>query len=122
MGLLNKSNKTQTIGWIDYAISPGADFKKLTQLIEEDVEKVEDDATNTFDISCGRGIGKCPIVWFTTGKYHDGHWDYSFYILQEDGTFKYSHKCPLLYYGGIWAIGISKECFEKWLDIYGATE
>ena len=55
MGLLNKSNKTQNIGWIDYAISPGADFKKLTQLIEEDVEKVEDDATNTFDISCGRG-------------------------------------------------------------------
>lgn len=121
MGLLNKNNKAQTMSWIDYATGSNINLKNLIQLIKEDAGEM----TYTQDliyISCAYGPNKIIKTWFSMGKKCGAYWEYTYYVLQEDGTFKYSHKCPLLYYGGIWAIGISKECFEKWLDIYGTTE
>lgn len=122
MGLLNKDNKGKTtsiinvdtlsIDEMDILFANHISFGHSTSILPED----------SLCIISGYGPNKIIKTWFSMGKKCGAYWEYTYYVLREDGTFKYSHKCPLLYYGGIWAIGISKECFEKWLDIYGTTE
>lgn len=115
MGLLNKSNKTQNIGWIDYAISQGSNPEDLIRLIKKDVGKMED-AQSGFHINCGYGITGYVITWFTIiSKDRFGNWGYKYYILQEDGTFELRYFYPPVDFDITCTIRVTKEYVQKYL-------
>ena len=118
MGLLNKGNKTQTIGWIDYAISRGVNPEDLIRLIKKDVGKMED-AQSRIHINCGYGITGYVITWFTIiSKDRFGNWGYKYYILQRDGTFKLEYFYPSVDFDSTCTIRVTKEYVQKYLPNY----
>jgi len=115
MGLLNKNNKVQTMSWIDYATGSNINLKNLIQLIKEDMGEMEDTQSG-FHINCGYGITGYVITWFTIiSKDRFGNWEYKYYILQEDGTFKLEFFYPPMDFDSTCTIRVTKEYVQKYL-------
>ena len=112
MGLLNKNNKVQTMSWIDYATGSNINLKNLIQLIKEDAGEM----TYTQDliyVSCAYGPNKIIKTWFSMGKKCGAYWEYTYYVLREDGTFGMGHFSPEVDYKDVWFMLVTKEYAEK---------
>ena len=102
------------MSWIDYATGSNINLKNLIQLIKEDVGEM----TYTQDliyISCAYGSNKIIKTWFSMGKKCGAYWEYTYYVLQEDGTFELRYFYPPVDFDSTCTIRVAKEYIQKYL-------